>query len=473
MPSNPHDDVPAHRAVSSERPDWRPLLACCLATFLLLAYTTIVTVSVSVIAHDLGAGFAVSQWIIDVYTLGLAALVLAMGTLGDRVGHRRLFLIGLGAFGIASVWCAAASSGGLLVAARVAQGIGGAALFATVVPLLTQCYRGRSRGVAFAMWGAVAGAGSTVGTIAGGAVTEFVTWRWLFLGALPVCVLALAIGAISLPRERASRVRLDVLGTTLITLAMTGITFAVINAGENGWASTGTLCGAVVGLASVWAFAPTQRRAAHPVLPAGLFATRGFLAVLIAGFSYYFAAFAALPVLSWWLQTTQGMRPLHAALVLTIQLAAFIAVSLMFSARLHDAPRSWVLGGGTVLTGLACLSGAALLVWPHWTTLIVALAVTGIGAGIVSPVLPAVAATSVPPARAGTAAAAANAARQLGLTIGIALCGALSQTTGVSAVGSTGGLVVALIASGLVALCGGAVSAVLLRPNDRAFADQP
>lgn len=151
-----------------------------------------------------------------------------------------------------------------------------------------------------------------------------------------------------------------------------------------------------MGVASACSFIRVQRRAAHPVLPASLFATRGFTAVLIAGFTYYFAAFAALPVISRWLQTTQAMRPLQAALVLTIQLVAFIAVSLVFSARLHDAPRSWVLGGGTVLTGLACLSGAVLEVRPDWTTLIVALAVTGIGAGIVSPVLPAVAATSVP-----------------------------------------------------------------------------
>jgi MFS family permease len=448
---------------TSEPTDWRPLLACCLATFLLLTYTTIVTVSISTIADDLGAGFAMSQWIIDVYTLGLAALVLAMGALGDRLGHRRLFLIGLGAFGAASVACAVATSGGPLVAARAAQGIGGAAIFATAVPLLTHCYRERSRGVAFAIWGAVAGAGSTMGTIAGGAVTQFVTWRWLFLGAFPVCVIAMAIGALSLPREPSSPDRMDLAGTTLITTTMGGFTFAVINAGENGWTSAGTIASAAASFASMCLFMPFQRRAARPILPARLFATPGFTAVLIAGFAYYFAAFAALPVLAHWLQGDQNMSPVQASLVLTIQLVAFIVVSLTVSARLHDAPRSWVLGGGTALTGLACVTGAALLMWPNWTTLIGALVATGIGAGIVSPVLPAVAATSVPPARAGTAAAAANAARQLGLTIGIALCGALSQTAHVNGSGSTRGVVAALVASGAVGLCGGAVSTVLLR----------
>ncbi|MEX3645725.1 MFS transporter, partial [Mycolicibacterium porcinum] len=294
---------------------------------------------------------------------------------------------------------------------------------------------------------------------------EFIGWRWLFVGALPVCLIALVAGFISLPRESHRGGPIDLAGTLLITTSMTGVTFAMINAGEHGWTSVGTISGVLVGLGSAAAFVPSQRRAAHPVLPAGLFATRGFTAVLIAGFSYYFAAFAALPVLSRWLQSTEAMRPLQAALVLTIQLVAFIAVTLLFSARLHDAPRSWVLGGGTVLTGLACLSGAALTARPEWTTLIAALAVTGIGAGIVSPVLPAVAATSVPPARAGTAASAANAARQLGLTIGIALCGTLAQPHPGAGI-STSGLVAALVAAGGVALCGGALSVALLRSAD-------
>ncbi|MEZ0053309.1 MFS family permease [Mycobacterium sp. MAA66] len=455
-------------AATNQSTDWRPLLVCCTATFLLLVYTTVVTVSVSTIAAELGAGFTVSQWIVDVYTLVLAALVLAMGTLGDRLGHRRLFLIALAAFGAASAACAVSASGGLLVGARAAQGIGGAAIFATAVPLLTQCYVGRTRGIAFAVWGAVAGAGSTVGTLAGGAVTEFVSWRWLFIAATPVCAVAMVLGGIALPRESHRGGRVDLAGTALITGAMTGVTFAMINAGENGWTSLGTVASAVAGLGAAGAFALVQGHAAHPVLPAGLFATRGFAGALVVAFTYYFGAFAALPVLSRWLQGTAGMKPLQAALILTIQLIAFIAISLTCSARLHDAPRSWVLGGGTVLTGLACLSAVALIARPDWTTLIVALVGTGIGAGIVSPVLPAVATTSVPPARSGTAAAAANAARQLGLTIGVALCGALAQTSDPAAGISTGALTAALIACGIVALGGGAISIGLLRDTDGA-----
>lgn len=455
--------APVHDPAAEQDRDWRPLVTCCLATFLLLAFTTVVTVSAGNVASRLGAGFATAQWIIDGYTLALAALVLAMGTLGDRWGHRRLFLVGLIVFGVASAGCAAASSGGLLVAARVVQGTGGAAIFGTAVPLLTQHYLGRTRGIAFAVWGAVAGIGSTTGTIAGGAVTQFISWRWLFLGALPICLVAVIIGGQSLSRERPVRARLDIAGIALITAVMTGTTYAVINAGECGWASPGTLGAAAVSFVAACLFVSVQRRAAHPLLPPDLFATRGFIAVLIAGFAYYFAAFAALPALSWWLQTGRGMPPLQASLVLTLQLAAFILVSLTLSARLHHAPRSWVLGGGTLLTGLACLPGAALLVRPDWTSLIAMLIGTGIGAAIVSPVLPAVAATSVPPARAGVAAAAANAARQLGLTIGIALCGTISHAANVGNGTSTYAVVAALCTCAAVALCGGAISTVLLR----------
>lgn len=463
MPSSSPDSALVHDAAPEQDTDWRPLMACCLATFLLLAFTTVVTVSAGNIADSLGAGFATAQWIIDGYTLALAALVMAMGTLGDRWGHRRLFLIGLIVFGVASAGCAAASSGGVLVAGRAVQGIGGAAIFGTVVPLLTQHYRGRTRGIAFALWGAVAGIGSTMGTIAGGAVTQFITWRWLFLAALPICVITVIIGIRSLAREHPVHARLDVAGIALITTMMTGTTYAVINAGESGWTAPGTVGAAAVSLAAVWVFVLAQRRATNPLLPPDLFATRGFIAVLIAGFAYYFAAFAALPVLSQWLQSSSGMQPLQAALVLTVQLAAFILVSLTVSARLQRAPRSWVLGGGTLLTGLACLPGAALLLRPDWTSLIAMLIGTGIGAAIVSPVLPAVAATSVPPARAGVAAAAANAARQLGLTIGIALCGTIGQAAHVGDGVSTCAVVAALLTCGVVALCGGAISTVLLR----------
>lgn len=463
MPSSSLNSNSVHAAAGDRDTDWRPLVTCCLATFLLLAFTTVVTVSAEPIADRLGAGFAVAQWIIDVYTLALAALVVAMGTLGDRLGHRRLFLLGLITFGVASAGCAAATSGGLLVAARAVQGVGGAAIFGTAVPLLTWHYHARARGTAFAVWGAVAGIGSTVGTIAGGAATEFISWRWLFLAALPICVVAVITGMRSLSRDRHATVRLDVPGVALITTMMTGATYAVINAGESGWASPGTIGAAAITVAAIWSFVQVQRRATIPLLPPDLFATRGFLAVLVAGFAYYFAAFAVLPVLSRWLQSSAGMAPLQAALVLTVQLAAFVLVSLIFSARLHEAPRSWVLGGGTALTGLACLSGAALLLRPDWTSLIAMLIVTGIGAAIVSPVLPAVAATSVPPERAGVAAAAANAARQLGLTIGIALCGTISRAADTGGGPATGAVVTALFASGAVALCGGAISAMLFR----------
>ena len=474
LPRPPDAPQHAHHPAGSRIADWGPLVACCLATFLLLAYTTIVTVSVSQIVDDLGATFTVGQWIISAYTLGLAALVVALGTMGDRIGHRQLFLLGLGVFGAASMACGAAPSGGLLVTARAVQGLGGAALFATAVPLLTQCYRARRRAVAFAVWGALAGAGSTVGTVAGGAVTQYLSWRWLFIGALPLCVLAIVVGAVTLPRARTCGALVDWCGTALITIAMTGLVFGVINAGEAGWSSAKTLWGVAISVASVAMFLPVQRRVSHPVLPADLFATRSFSAVLITGFTYYFAAFAALPTLSHWLQTTHGMRPLHAALVLTIQLLAFIATALMLSPLLHDASRSWVLGGGTALVGLACLSGTALLLRPQWSTLIAVLVLTGIGAGVVSPVLPAFAAMSAPAERAGTAAAAANAARQLGLTLGIAACGALAEMAQPGPESSTHGVVTVLLMCSVVALLGGALGGRLLhQTTDRDVVGAP
>ncbi len=179
--------------------DWRPLVTCCLATFLLLAFTTVVTVSAGNVASRLGAGFATAQWIIDGYTLALAALVMAMGTLGDRWGHRRLFLVGLIVFGVASAGC-----GGLewqppgRGARRPGHGRCGDLRNrrSAVDPALpTPHARNRIRCL-----GNGCEVGSTTGTIAGGAVTQFISWRWLFLGALPICLVAVIIGGQSLSR---------------------------------------------------------------------------------------------------------------------------------------------------------------------------------------------------------------------------------------------------------------------------------
>ncbi|WP_329194479.1 MFS transporter [Streptomyces sp. NBC_01435] len=163
-----------------------PLVVACTATFLLLAYATVVTVAIPAIATDLHTDFAALQWVVDLYTLALAALLIVCGAVGDALGRRKVFLAGFGLFTLASLACGLAPGVRELIAFRGVQGVGGAAMFATTLPLIRASYHGREQHRAFAVWGAVAGLAAAVGNVCGGLLAEALGWRWIFLLAVPV-----------------------------------------------------------------------------------------------------------------------------------------------------------------------------------------------------------------------------------------------------------------------------------------------
>lgn len=175
-----------------------PLVLSCVATFLLIAYTTIVTVAVPTVAEDLGVGFGVLQWVIDVYTIALAALLVPIGSLSDRVDRRVLLATGFGLFAMSSLMCAAATDATVLTLGRCAQGIAAAMMFATTLPLLEASYRGRARAVAFSIWGAVSGLAAAAGNVIGGLLSVF-GWRAMFVMAVPVTSVAAVVSMRMLP----------------------------------------------------------------------------------------------------------------------------------------------------------------------------------------------------------------------------------------------------------------------------------
>ncbi|SHF93865.1 MFS transporter [Streptoalloteichus hindustanus] len=465
--SAPLDHRPEAGAAPPAPVSWRPLVAACLGTFLLVVYTTIVTVALPRIGADLGGGFGALQWVVDVFTVALAGLLLGMGSLSDNLGRRRVYLVGLVAFGLATLGCGLAGSVSVLIAARAAQGIAGAAMFATILPLVGLTYRGPARARAFAVWGTVAGAAGAVGTVAGGVLAELLGWRWIFLGSLPLCAVAVVLGVTSLTESDRAGNRVDLPGIVTFTLAATALTYTVINGGDHGWSARGTVVGAAVTVLAAVAFVVAERRSPAPMVPPALFGTRAFVGVLVVAFSYYFSGFGALPVLSLWLQENTGLGALNTSLVLAVQVVVFFLVSALISDRLHGPAPSLVLGGATVLIGLGCAAAAAVLISPQWTALVPMLVVTGFGAGMVSPVFPAVAIAAVPASYGGTAGAAANSSRQLGLALGIALCGTIYRAHGPD---TTGGVVDVMLCCAVLAVLGGALAAGLLRGHQRQVA---
>src|SRR5687768_3071218 len=198
---------------------WLPLVAVCAGTFMLLVDVTIVIVALPDMARGLDASFSHLQWVLSLYALVLAALVLTTGALADRIGRRRVYVAGLVVFASASLTCGLAGDVGLLIAARGVQGLGAAAMFATTLALINSSYEGRDRGIAFGVWAAINGAASAAGPLLGGLLTDSLGWRWIFLVNLPICIAAVALTVRVVPQSSDPRPRrIDVPGMASFTV---------------------------------------------------------------------------------------------------------------------------------------------------------------------------------------------------------------------------------------------------------------
>jgi EmrB/QacA subfamily drug resistance transporter len=406
---------------------WMPLLAVCLGTFMLLVDVTIVTVALPDMAVDLRTSFSALEWVVDIYALILAALLLAMGALGDLYGRRRLYLGGLALFALASLGSGLARSTAELIAARGVQGIGGAAMYATTIALLNSAYRGRDRGVAFGIWGAVSGAAAAAGPILGGVLTQGLSWRWIFFVNLPVCVAALVATGRAFGADRVQRgSRLDVPGLVTFTVGAAAVTYALIRVSAVGWTAGQTLGLLGTGLAAWAGFAVLEHRSAAPLLDLALLRRPAFAGVLAAALLLNLAAFAYFPYSSLWLQSVLGLSPIRAGLLgsAPLSVAAF-AVSALAGRFLHTANPRWVVGGGLALIGAGALAQGTLSAGSGPVALLPGLIAAGVGVGLATPTLVSNAMSAVPQRSGGMAAGAVNTARQLGFTIGVALLGSI------------------------------------------------
>jgi EmrB/QacA subfamily drug resistance transporter len=407
---------------------WLPLIAVCLGTFMLLIDVTIVNVALPDMAKSLSTSFSSLQWVVDAYALALAALVLGTGSIADLVGHRRAYVGGLALFAVASFVCGIAPNAELLIAARVVQGVGAAAMFATTFALLNSSYLGRDRGTAYGMWGAVAGASAAVGPIIGGVLTEGISWRWIFFVNLPVSVLAIAmcLWVFNADDHVSSNVRIDFAGIATFVGASGLITYGLIRANSDGWASGGTLGTLLGGVVLLAVFVAVESRSDHSMLDMALLRNRSFVGVLIAALLLNFSAFAYFTYTSIWLQSVLGLSPIQAGLTgLPLSGAAF-AVSAIIGKYLHKSAPGPIIGGGMILIGLGALVSAVIVRGSAgWASLIPGYLLVGIGVGLATPTLSSSAMSAVPVQRGGMAAGAVNTARQLGYAFGIALLGSV------------------------------------------------
>ncbi|GAA1577784.1 MFS transporter [Actinomadura kijaniata] len=400
---------------------WGPLAAICLGSFMLLVDVNIVTVAMPDMAGGLDASYGALQWVLDVYALVLAALLLGAGALADRLGRRRTYVAGLTVFAAASLACGLAPDATLLVTARAVQGAGAALMFATTVALVGSAYTGRDRGVAFGVWGAVNGAAAGIGPVLGGLVAQTAGWRWIFLVNLPVSVAAVVLTRRVVAESRGPARPLDVTGTLLFAFTAGTVVLALTEAGRDGWTSPAATGAFALGGAGLAAFLLVEARNEHPVLDLRLFRDPAFTGVMVASLAMSGAAFASLMFTSLWLRSVQGLGAIEAGLAILPMSGLSFAASWLTGRLPHDVPARWTVGGGMLLVAAGTLAQSTLSAGSSWAALVPGFALTGIGVGLALPNVTAAAMAAVPPERGGMAAGAVSAFRQLGYALGIAV----------------------------------------------------
>ncbi|OMI35287.1 MFS transporter [Streptomyces sparsogenes] len=438
---------------------WWPLTAVCLGAFILLVDVTIVNVALPSMAADLGASFTSLQWVIDGYALALAALLLAAGSLADRFGHRRAYVYGLGVFGLASLVCGLAPNAEVLIAGRVVQGVGGAAMFATAPALLLASYHGRDRGTAFGVWGAANGAAAAAGPLLGGLLTEHFSWPTIFWVNLPIAAVTIATTLRVVRTDRpadqptgstghgarlsGARARVDVPGAAAFTIAAATLTYGLIRGGEVGWGSAETLAAFAVTASALLAFVViehrTARRGSAPMLDLALLRRPSFAALMSGALLLQGGAFGCLVLVSLWLQSVLGLSPVGAGLALTPLAGASFLVAAAAGRHLQRLAPRLPIGVGllSVAAGMLLLR-AGMTADAGQTALMAGLAVTGIGVGLATPVLVSAATSTVPPRQAGMAGGAVNTFRQLGMTLAIAVFGTIFTSRTAAALAGPG-----------------------------------
>ncbi|GAA4693451.1 MFS transporter [Phytohabitans rumicis] len=401
-----------------------------VAVFMVAMDNLIVTNALPVIRVDLGTGLEGLEWTVNGYTLTYAVLLLTGAALGDRFGRRKVFAIGIVIFTVASAAAALAPHVGALIAARAVQGVGGAIVTPLSLTLLAEAVPADRRGTAFGIWGAMSGLGIALGPVIGGAVVEHASWQWIFWINVPIGVVLLPL-ILVLRESRGGAGRLDPLGVLLATVGLFGIVFGLIRGGSHGWTSAPVLAGLVGGGLLLVAFVRWQARATHPMLPLSLFRGRGFSVANAVGFVMAFGMFGAVFLGAQFLQTVQGYSPLESGLR-TLPWTAAPALVAPFSGLIADR-----IGARRVLALALALQGVgvgwlALVSRPDvpYPDLVPSFVVAGLGMGLFFAPIARTTLGFAPRHLEGVASGTANALRQLGTVLGIAVLGAVFSAFG-------------------------------------------
>ena len=408
---------------------WWTLLATCVATFMLLLDITIVNVALPAIQRSLDASFSDLQWVVDAYSLMLAAVLLTAGSLGDRLGRKRIFVAGFAIFSGASLLCGLSNTSTLLNLARGLQGIGGSAMFATTLALIAQEFRGPERATAFGIWGATIGGAVAIGPLVGGAITDAFGWEWIFFVNVPIGIAAIALTQSKVAESKAPDAEpIDWPGVVTFSAALFLLIYGLVRGNPDGWSSGHIVASLIASVVLMLAFLVIEWRSSHPMLELGLFRKPAFAGVSIVAFGLAASMFAMFLYLTIYVQSVLGFTPLEAGVrFLPITVVSFF-VAPVAGQLLTRIPARVFFGLGLSMVGAGLLLMRGLSPASEWTALLAGFIIAGAGIGMTNPAIASTAVGVVSAAKAGMGSGINNTCRQVGIATGVAALGAIFQS---------------------------------------------
>ena len=462
---------------SEERRKWWTLAAVSFGLFMIMLDNTVVNVALPAIQEDLGTGLSELQWIVTGYALSFAALMLIGGKLADAYGRRLLFVAGIVLFTAASLWCGFASSGDMLIAARVVQGIGAALMNPATLSIIAATFPPRERGMAIGIWAGVSALALAIGPLVGGLLTEHLSWHWIFFVNVPVGAIAIAASFLLITESRDdTHESLDLPGLGTSALGLFALTYGLIEANTYGWTSARIVGSFVVAVISLASFVQIERRRRSPMLDLSLFRSGTYAGANIAMLLVALAMFGIFFFVSLYMQNILGYSAVQAG-------AAFLPMTILiilvapFAGKASDKYGSrWLMTIGMVLLGVQLLYLSQLGADATFWNLLPGFIVGGVGMAMTMTPTAAAATRAVPVEKSGVGSAVLNAMRQVGGSVGIALMGAIvaAQTSGRPGVdGFMAGFERALIVAAVIAFAGSIVAFALVRQEETSEAPAP
>jgi EmrB/QacA subfamily drug resistance transporter len=459
---------PDQLAFGTSRGRW-VIAATVLGSGIAAIDATVVGIALPTIGRAFHSGVGTLQWVVSGYSLTLAAFLLLGGSLGDRMGRRRMFSIVVVWFAVASILCGFAPNAGILIGARILQGVGGALLAPASLAILQASFRPEDRSRAIGAWSGLGGVATAAGPLLGGYLIVVASWRWVFFINLPVAVLVLVITARHVPetRDPSTAGHVDFLGAGLAVVFLAGLTYGLIEAPSHGWTSPAVLGSLIVAALTAPAFLLVEHVSKNPMLPLGVFRSRQFSGANAVTFAVYGALGGALFLLPVELQLVVNYSPLESGLALlpvTIIMLLFSARSGALAARigprLQMTAGPFVVGAGLLVLTRATHSGSYL------TQVLPAVLIFGTGLAITVAPLTSTAMGAAPAEHAGVASAVNNVVARAAGLLAVAILPLLAGITGAAALDPdhfAAGFRDAMVIAGLTCAAGGVLAALTIR----------